>query len=186
VDAGDYAAVWRSMLAAFRYRPSRMELQLVVGDGGSRTLTTRALLVAVANGPFLGAGFTVAPDAALDDGLLDVRIFRHYSKKELFRHFAAIAFGRRAYAPHTDTERAARVTIKGHRPLPARADGVDLGHTPVTFGVRAGSLLVVAPPPDTPPDPPPAHRLPTADRPGGSLATHQASDSPLSDQDAGT
>ena len=148
VDAGDYGAIWRSIAAAFRYRPSRMELELVDGDGASRILATRALLVAVANGPFLGAGFTVAPDAALDDGLLDIRIFRHFSKTELFRHFAAIAFGRRAYAPHTDTERAARVTIRGHRPLPARADGMDLGHTPVTFGVRPGSLLVVAPPPE--------------------------------------
>lgn len=147
VDAGDYGAIWRSIVAAFRYRPSRMELELVDGEGESRIMATRALLVAVANGPFMGAGFTVAPDAALDDGLLDVRIFRHFSKKELIRHFAAIAFGRRAYAPHTDTERAVRVTITGRRPLPARADAVDLGHTPVTFGVRAGSLLVVAPPP---------------------------------------
>lgn len=152
VDAGDYGAIWRSIVAAFRYRPSRMELELVDADGAApRTIATRALLVAVANGPFMGAGFTVAPDAALDDGLLDVRIFRHFSKRELIRHFAAIAFGRRAYAPHTDTERAVRVTITGHRPLPARADAVDLGHTPVTFGVRAGSLLVVAPPPDEAP-----------------------------------
>lgn len=149
VDEGDYGAIWRSVVAAFRYRPSRMELELVGTDGEApRTIATRALLVAVANGPFMGAGFTVAPDAALDDGLLDVRIFRHFSKKELIRHFAAIAFGRRAYVPHTDTERAVRVTITSHRPLPARADGVDLGRTPVTFGVRAGSLLVVAPPPE--------------------------------------
>jgi diacylglycerol kinase (ATP) len=152
VDEGDYGAVWRSIVAAFRYRPSRMELALVGADGEEpRIIATRALLVAVANGPFLGAGFTVAPDAALDDGLLDVRIFRHFSKRELIRHFAAIAFGRRAYAPHTDTERAVSVTIRGRRPLPARADGVDLGHTPVTFGVRAGSLLVVAPPVEPPP-----------------------------------
>lgn len=151
VDAGDYGAIWRSIVAALRYRPSRMELELVDAEGAApRTIATRALLVAVANGRFMGAGFTVAPDASLDDGLLDVRIFRHFSKRELIRHFAGIAFGRRAYAPHTDTERAVRVTITGHRPLPARADAVDLGHTPVTFSVRAGSLLVVAPRPEQP------------------------------------
>jgi diacylglycerol kinase (ATP) len=148
-DAGDHLAIWRSIVIAFRYRPSRLVIELDTHPGDppdpERVRRTRALLVAVANGPFMGAGFTVAPDAQLDDGLLDVRIFRHWSKKELVRHFAAIAFGRRAYAPHVETARAARVTIASARPLPARADSVDLGTTPVTLTVRPGALLVVAP-----------------------------------------
>jgi len=145
VDAGDYAAILRSMMAAFRYRPSRITVEL---DGDSDgAVHTRALLVAVANGPFMGAGFTVAPEAVLDDGLLDVRIFRHFSKRELIRHFATIAFGRRAYVPHVITKRAARVRIVGARPLPARADANDLGTTPVEYRIRPAALLVVAPPP---------------------------------------
>ena len=141
VDEGDYGAIVRSIVATFRYRPSRMTIEL---DDG-RTIETRALLVAVANGPFMGAGFTVAPDALVDDGLFDVRLFLHYSKRELILHFAGIAFGRRAYLPHTRTERTARVRIDSRRPLPARADGEDLGTTPVTFEVRPRALWVVAP-----------------------------------------
>ncbi|CAN5685853.1 diacylglycerol kinase family lipid kinase [soil metagenome] len=143
VDQGDYGAIFRSILAAFRYRPSRVTIEL---DDG-RDIETRALLVVVANGPFMGAGFTVAPEASLDDGLFDVRVFLHYSKRELVLHFASIAFGRRAYAPHTLTERAARVRITGRRPLPARADSEDLGTTPVTFAIRPRVLRVVAPEP---------------------------------------
>ncbi len=82
VDQGHYWAILRSVAAAFRYRPSRMVVEL---DDGSE-VATRALMVAVANGRFMGAGFTVAPDARLDDGLFDVRIFEHYSKWELVRH----------------------------------------------------------------------------------------------------
>jgi diacylglycerol kinase (ATP) len=150
-DTGDRLAIWRSIVTAFRYRPSRLVIELDAQPGvppdPEQVRRTRALLVAVANGPFMGAGFTVAPDARLDDGLLDVRIFRHWSKQELIRHFVAIAFGRRAYAPHVETARTARVTLHGARPLPARADGTDLGVTPITFTVRPGSLLVVAPTP---------------------------------------
>jgi diacylglycerol kinase (ATP) len=93
----------------------------------------------------MGAGFTVAPDAELDDGRFDVRIFRHWSKRELVRHFVSIAFGRRAYVPHVTTERAARVRISGARPLPARADSRDLGTTPVEVRLRPAALRVVAP-----------------------------------------
>lgn len=141
VDEGDYLAILRSIAAAFRYRPSRVTIEL----DDARTIERRALLVAVAIGPYLGAGFTVAPDASIDDGLFDVRAFLHYSKRELILNFASIAFGRRAYLPHSLTERAARVRISGHSPLPARADGEDLGTTPVLFEVRPRWLRVVAP-----------------------------------------
>jgi YegS/Rv2252/BmrU family lipid kinase len=140
-DAGDLAGVVRSIMVAFRYRPSRMTI--VLDDG--REIETRALVVSIANGPYTGAGFTVAPDARLDDGRFDVRIFNRYSKRELVRHFAAIAFGRRAYAPMVATERSARVSITGTRPLPARADAQDLGMTPLTCTITPGALLVVAP-----------------------------------------
>lgn len=148
VDEGHYEAIIRAIIAAFRYRPSRMTVEL---DGG-RIIERRALLVVVANGPFMGAGFRVAPDASIDDGLFDVRVFLHYSKRELIRHFISIAFGRRAYVPHTLTERASKVRISGPSPLPARADDEDLGRTPVTFRVRAGALRVIAPEHSNPAD----------------------------------
>lgn len=141
VDDGDYGAILRSIVAAFRYRPSRMTIELDDGEA----IETRALLVAIANGQYMGAGFTVAPEAILDDGLFDVRIFLHYSKRELMLHFASIAFGRRVYGPHVRTERAAKVHITSRTPLPTRADSQDLGTTPVVFETRPQLLRVVSP-----------------------------------------
>jgi len=40
----------------------------------------KALLVVIANGPYYGTGFTVAPDAIIDDGLLTISVFRDFSK----------------------------------------------------------------------------------------------------------
>ena len=140
VDEGDYAGLGRAIFTAFRYRPGRMTVDL---DG--ERIETRALMVSASNGPYLGAGFTVAPDAQPDDGLLDVCVFRHFSKLDLFRHFLSITMGRRAYSPHVRTYRSARVRISSHRPLPARADSRDLGTTPVDFEVRRQVLAVFAP-----------------------------------------
>src|SRR5215208_5021794 len=49
--------------------------RLVVEVDGRRR-EVRAPMVSIANGPFVGAAYTVAPDARVDDGLLDVVIFR--------------------------------------------------------------------------------------------------------------
>jgi diacylglycerol kinase (ATP) len=139
-DRGRYRALWAALWVLLRYRPPRMVVHL-----DDRVLTTRALAVAVANGPYSGLGFTVAPDAAIDDGKFDVVIFSRFSRTELIHHFVSIAFGRRRYSAKTATYRSSRVHIEGVHPLPCRADGHDLGSTPVEYVARPSALRVVAP-----------------------------------------
>lgn len=139
-DDGEWASILRTVWVALRYRPARMRLELDEG-----LVRTRALMVTVSIGPYTGAGMTVAPDARLDDGRFDIRVFRGFSKWELLRHLASIAFGRRRYAPHISTYRSAAVRISSKHPLPVRADGIDLGTTPVAFRTLPGALRVVSP-----------------------------------------
>lgn len=139
-DEGHPASILRTMWVALRYRPARMRIELDEG-----VVETRALMVTASIGPFVGLGMTVAPTARLDDGRFDVRIFRGFSKWELLRHLASIAFGRRRYVPHVSTYRSAVVAIRSTRPLPARADSYDLGTTPITFRTRPAALRVIAP-----------------------------------------
>jgi diacylglycerol kinase (ATP) len=147
VDRGDYGAIIRSIAAVFRYRASEMRIEL----DGDRSIETKALLIAVANGPFMGPGATIAPEASLDDGLFDVRVFLNYTKGELVRYLASIAFGRRAPEQRSMTKRARRVRVTSGRPLPVRADAQDIGTTPVVFEIRPRVLKVVAPDPSASP-----------------------------------
>ena len=139
-DDGEWASILRTVWVALRYRPARMRLEVDEG-----VVRTRALMVTISIGPYTGAGMTVAPDARLDDGQFDIRVFRGFSKWELVRHLASIAFGRRRYAPHISTYRSAAVRISSAHPLPARVDGIDLGTTPVAFRTLPGALRVVSP-----------------------------------------
>ncbi len=142
---GDFGSVRRMFWLALRYRPARMDLTL---DG--EHVRMRGLMVTVSNGPYTGVAMTVAPAARVDDGKLDVTVFRHFSKLELLRHLASISFGRRAYTPHTRTYRAQRVVVESRRRLPCRADSIDLGSTPLECTVRRAALRVVAPLPEAP------------------------------------
>jgi diacylglycerol kinase (ATP) len=141
-EKGDWLSILRTVWVALRYRPARMHIDL---DGIQR-VRTRALMVVMAIGPYTGAGMTVAPEARLDDGKFDVRIFRGFSKPELLRHLAGIAFGRYRYAPHVSTYRAERVRVTSHHPLPCRADSHDLGTTPLEISILPQALCVIAPP----------------------------------------
>ena len=67
VDAGHYQALFAAIWTLIRYRPPRMIIHL-----DERVLTTRALAVTISNGPYTGLGFTVAPNARLDDGKFDI------------------------------------------------------------------------------------------------------------------
>jgi len=147
VDRGDYGALVRSVRSAARYVPSVVRIEL----DGDRTIETTALMVAVANGPFLGPGVPVAPEALLDDGLFDVHVFLHDSKGELARDLTGIVAGHPPDARHTLTERARSVRITSPQPLPVRADSTDLGTTPVDFELRPRALTVIAPDVGAPP-----------------------------------
>jgi diacylglycerol kinase (ATP) len=147
-DDPDWFSIVRCVWVAIRYRPARMVIQL-----DNRLVRTRALMVSISNGQYFGAGMTVAPNARLDDGKFDVRVFRGFSKWELIRHLASIAFGRRRYAPRVSTFRSTRVRVTSARPLPARADQRDLGSTPVEFTIRPHALRVI-PGPSRPADRP--------------------------------
>lgn len=137
-EGGRYRALWATLRELVRYRPPRMVIYL-----DDRVFTTRALAISIANGPYAGLGFTVSPDALLDDGLFDVVVFSRFSRAELVRHFGAIAFGRRQETAQATTYRSARVRIEGVRPLPCRADAHDLGTTPVEYVVRPQALRVI-------------------------------------------
>ena len=127
-------AVWRGL----RLRRTPMRITI---DG--RAYRTGTPTVVVSNGPYHGMGFAVADDADPTDGLLDVTIFRGMSTWEVLRHFLAVARRRPRREPRVIRHRAKRVSVEGlRRALPAHADGISIGLTPVTFEVRPKALRI--------------------------------------------
>jgi diacylglycerol kinase (ATP) len=126
----------RSLLRGLRRRktPMRITIDDVIYRTGSPAVT-------VSNGPYHGLGFAVGTDADPTDGLLTVAVFRGMTRWEVLRHFLAVARRRPRREPRVASYPARRVTIEGvRRALPAHADGVSIGLTPVSFEVRPGAL----------------------------------------------
>ncbi len=128
--------------AAFHFLRYQNAKVTVVLDGQERETVTS--MVVVANGPYYGAGFTVAPSAMTDDGLFTVVTFE-CTKFELARHFILTSQNREHLEPCTLFYQAREVEIRSEVPLPAHADGKPIGIVPVTCRLLPQSLLVIAP-----------------------------------------
>ena len=139
-----------SLRAALRFLRQLGSPRVIV-DYDGRRIDTRAPMVSVANGPYVGAAYAIAPGARIDDGLLDVVVFRRASVPRVLLHLALIAGGRALPPPPeaaTLQVRSARVSRRRGRPLPVHADGDPSGVTPAAFDVAPAALKVIVGPPE--------------------------------------
>jgi diacylglycerol kinase (ATP) len=140
----------RTLRAALRFLRQLGSPRVTLEYEGT-TLETRAPMISIANGPYVGAAYAIGPNARIDDGLLDVVVFRHTAIPRVLLHLALIAGGRPLSAPpqaRTLRVRSIRVSRRRGRPLPVHADGEAIGVTPARFEVAPAALRVIVGPPE--------------------------------------
>ena len=115
----------------------------VVVDG--KVIKGRSLFILVSNAQLYGGILRIAPDARLDDGLLDVVIFSGVGPQYTFRHLFSILGGRHLQDPSVRFLRARRVIVDSAQPWPVQIDGDPIGTTPMTFQVIPHALRVLVP-----------------------------------------
>lgn len=128
-------------LAAFRPYGYRVHVD-------DTTWESRGTLVAVANTPWFGGGLPIAPDAAADDGLLDVVLAGPFSRRGAAAMFPRIYRGRHVTDPRVRVLRGRRVLVEaapdlGPPPPAAFADGERVGDLPLLVEVVPGALVVL-------------------------------------------
>lgn len=109
-----------------------------------------AVMVTVANAPYLGEHFPLAPRADLTDGMLDVVIVGALDRRETLEFAFALQRGKHLDMPKVRYARARTVQIArlhpGLSPLPVHADDHIVTQTPVTIEAMPQALRIFAPP----------------------------------------
>jgi len=105
----------------------------------------RTLLVLVSNIRQYCGGLDIAPEGRVDDGLLDVFVFKGLGFKYAVRHFVRILSRHYLRDPEVIHCQARRVEIATVPIMPAQLDGDPLEHTPVSVHVVPHSLRVLVP-----------------------------------------
>jgi YegS/Rv2252/BmrU family lipid kinase len=117
---------------------------------GERT-AYRGYGVAAANSQAYGGGMYAAPDAELDDGMLDVVTLSETSKWRFLTGVLPKVFdGEHTKLPEIGVRRAAEVHIEADRPFAVYADGDHLADLPATVSLLPRALRVIVPAPAPP------------------------------------
>lgn len=115
-------------------------LRITLNEGRRRPY--HALQVTICNAPFYGAHFQMAPEIVMDDGLLDVFIYRNFSKLAYLRHVFFLSHGKRPYEPKIRWRRVQSLRVTTDTPMEIQVDGQPLGYTPANVRVLPGALRI--------------------------------------------
>lgn len=140
---GKLTFLWHTVRGLMRYR--FQDVRVIVDDG--EPLEAAVALVAIANAPYFGGGMKIAPDAAPDDGMLEVVIVRGTSKPKLIADLRLVYSGSHGGSPFCTILRGRKVVVepKGDDATGAPlldVDGESPGRIPATFEVIPGAIML--------------------------------------------
>jgi YegS/Rv2252/BmrU family lipid kinase len=138
---GNLVYAYAALKALTGWKPAHFD---VVVDGEHHEVTGYS--VGICNSKAYGGGMYAAPQAELDDGLLDVIMCATHPKRQfLSRTLPGVFKGTYLELPWITCFTGMRVEVSADRPFVMYADGDPLADLPATVEVRPRSLHVVVP-----------------------------------------
>jgi YegS/Rv2252/BmrU family lipid kinase len=137
---GRLVYVYGALRALAAWTPARFDLRL---DG--EPLSSIGYSVAACNSGCYGGGMHLAPDASLDDGMLDVVLIASHSKRSFLATLPKAFRGTHVTHPAVRVLRGVELHFDADRPFTVYADGDPIATTPTTVRVVPGALRVLVP-----------------------------------------
>ena len=144
VPEGKLSGIKDAVATLFKFDP-KPKIFLTLDDESQ--IEVESMLVTIANTPITGAKNLVAPDASMEDGLLDIAVYPGFSKAEVLSYFARTAHEREIPDGTIQRYLARKIKIKTSPKLDVAAEGILLGKGTARISVLPGALRVLAPEP---------------------------------------
>ncbi len=141
VPEGKYAGIKDALSLLMKF-DSKAKVFLTLDDSKVEIETP---LVTIANTPLIGLKNLIAPDASLDDGLLDVAVYPGFGKAEVLAYFAQTANETAVSDDRIQRYRARKIKVETSPKLDIAAEGIVWGKGKAWIKVLPGALLVFAP-----------------------------------------
>jgi YegS/Rv2252/BmrU family lipid kinase len=102
--------------------------------------------VLVGNGRFYGGPFPFFKQAVIDDGLLDVVVFKRLGFVEIIKYLHDVVFSSDIRAPEVEYFQTRQLRVSSGQDVPVELDGELAGNCPVDFQMHEKALPVLSPP----------------------------------------
>ena len=141
---GGLVYAYGALRALVTWRPARFEVEL--DPPGERRVFT-GYSIGAANSQTYGGGMRAAPDALLDDGLLEIVALGRVSKLAFLTRILPRVFkGTHVHEPAVSVLRAREIELSADRPFTMYADGDPIGELPLRVRALQGAVTMLVPP----------------------------------------
>lgn len=132
-----FAAAALVALGRYKNVPVSMRLDDI------REIHITSNLIVVANGKFAGGGMMLAPNAALDNGALDVIVTDGATRWDVIKELPGIHRGGHLKNPRVSSFRARSIAVNAERPMALDLDGEIVGYTPAHLRVLPSAVRLL-------------------------------------------
>jgi YegS/Rv2252/BmrU family lipid kinase len=140
---GGLVYTYGALRALASWQPATFEIEL---DPPGERHTFSGYSVGTANSKAYGGGMYAAPDALLDDGMLEVIVVEAMSRRRFLTDLLPKVFkGTHVGLPAVRVFRAKEVEISADRPFTMYADGDPIGELPVRVRAVHGAINMLVP-----------------------------------------
>jgi YegS/Rv2252/BmrU family lipid kinase len=140
---GGLVYVYGALGALISWKPARFEIEL--DPPGERRVFT-AFTVGACNSKTYGGGMRAAPDAMLDDGLLEVVVLESIGKLAFLTRILPKVFkGTHVREPCVSVFRAKEIALSADRAFTMYADGDPIGELPLRVRALPGAITMLTP-----------------------------------------
>jgi diacylglycerol kinase (ATP) len=105
-----------------------------------------ASFVLVGNGRLYGGPFPFFKQAVIDDGLLDVVVFKRLGFLEIIKYLHDVVFSSDIRVPEVEYFQTRHLRVSSEQDVPMELDGELAGNCPVDFQMHEKALPVLSPP----------------------------------------
>jgi YegS/Rv2252/BmrU family lipid kinase len=140
---GGLVYAYGALRALVSWKPARFQIEL---DPPGERHAFSAYTIGTANSKAYGGGMLAAPDAMLDDGLLEVIVLESIGKLAFLTKILPNVFkGTHVNQPSVHVFRAREVSISADRPFTMYADGDPIGELPLSVRAVSAAVSVIVP-----------------------------------------
>jgi YegS/Rv2252/BmrU family lipid kinase len=127
-----------TVLFEFRGIPATIKMD-------NETIEERIIVAVASNGQLYGRVWRMAPDAKINDGLLDVGVMVGHQWWEILKHGVGLTLRRHIQSPNFHLHRTTRLSLTTRHPMPVHVDAETIGMTPIEIEVVPLALEIIVP-----------------------------------------